>query len=301
MNKTIRNIISGNADIQEQHKNELLKQARIKIDEIDKFYRTPIHFVRMIARNHNNALMFEGEGGLGKTHIILKTLNQESTEYYYMRGYTTPMQFYITLYEHRNMPVIVLDDIEGIFKNDIGKSLIKATLDMNQESRIIQYNSPRLKTFNIPKEFRPNFRVIVCANRYPNDSDFMAVMDRCLYYPFRFTYKQKLEILRHISKLPYKTLSDRERAEIYNHIRAISTKATQLSIRTLFKIYDLYLYDRKEWRTLSHDILKNDDDIVEYLKAIERHQNIKDQIAEFTEHTGKSRATFYRIKKRMKE
>ena len=273
----------------------------IKINEIDAFYDTPIHLVRMVAKGYTQALMFEGEGGLGKTHIILRTLQQENADYHYMRGYTTPFRFYTTLYEHRNKPIIVLDDIEGIFRNDISKSILKATLDTNPESRIIQYNSPRAKNLNIPTQFRPRFRVIVCANSYPNEPDFRAVMDRCMYYPFNFTYEQKLEILSHITRLPYKQMSEEQRREVYNHIRAYSTRATKLSIRTLFKLYDLYLYDRSVWRKLAREIIRDDEDIYAYIKATEKYpKNVSQQVNEFIRISGKSRTTFYRIKKRVK-
>lgn len=288
-------IVRGEADIAEQENRELLKQAEQAVN-ISQYFTTPIHLTRMIARENIRSVMFEGEGGLGKTHTILSTLKEEKTNFRYIRGYTTPLSLYIDLYKHRETPVIVIDDTDGIFRNNIGKSLIKSVLD--PQINETHYHSTQLPE-GIPDNFIPQSRYIICANQYPNDSDFKALRDRCVYYLFSFNYKQKIDILRLLSKLEYKDTSQEDRDIIFGFINKHSNKATNLSIRTLFKVYDLYLYDRSIWQNIAKEVLHDDTALKVVIEAM-KHDTVADQIKHFMKNTGMSRATFYRLRAKVK-
>lgn len=272
---------------------------------LNRVFATPISLVRMITRNDTYALMFEGEGGLGKTHTILKTLADEGHEYnkdyVYLRGYSTPLAFYMALYEHRDKKEIVLDDMEGIFKDDRGKAILKACLDKKNGKRSVSYITTDERIKNTPKEFEITANIILCANDYPEDADFRALQDRCIYYKFEFTYAQKIEMMNEIIKQPYKNLTEDDRKYVMDFIINYTTEATKnFSLRLLFKLMDIYTFDKQNFRKIAQEILEEDEILSILAECIKSHEKVIDQTKEFQARTGIRPRQFFNLRKKLR-
>jgi len=290
--------------------NKALDQITDKSSpEIDRFFDIPIHLVKMLARGYGYAIMFKGQGGIGKTFTILKTLKNEGLkfgeDFAYVRGYSTPLALYKFLYFNRDKKIIILDDVEGCFDDDRGKAVLKAALDNTLGRRFVGYLSTSEKAEDVPSQFEITANIITCANDYPTDADFRALMDRCIYYEFNFRYKEIIRILEEMIKLPYKNLTIEQKKEVYQHILNNSSEATrELSIRTLLKIYEGYLYDQNNgksgfWQKLAIEILKPDENLVLIKNLMNSGLMVNEQVNGFIEKTGLSRATYFRLKQKV--
>ena len=110
-----------------------------------------------------------------------------------------------------------------------------------------------------------------------------------------------MDIIKEVSKKEYQSLKPDEREEIYKFIEINSSPSTEMSLRTLIKLYHFYLYDKKLWRELGMRILKaspHKDLVWELMNS--KDQSVKDQEAEYVKKTGRSRADFYRIRAELK-
>jgi hypothetical protein len=71
----------------------------------------------------------------------------------------------------------------------------------------------------------------------------------------------------------------------------------------MIKIVEFYKQNKKgdKWKELGLEELEVDDELVFIKELIEKHKEVKKQVDEFVELTGKHRATFFRIKKKLNE
>jgi len=291
-------------DEQNKQLNMLTEQST---PQIDGFFEVPIHYVRMLCRGNGFALAFKGRGGIGKTFTIMKTLKEEGLKLgenvAYLRGYSTPLALYMFLYTNKDRDAIFLDDIEGVFKDDKGKAILKSALDNVLGKRFVFYSSTSEK-LTVPGSFELTSRVITCSNDYPEeDLDFKALLDRCIFYEFKFSYREIIEILTELVKLPYKSLDLGGRKEVLQYIMEHTSIATnEFSLRTLFKCYDCYIYGKNigVWKRLVNEIIRPNEDFELMKELMDKYMSVKMQVDEFVELTGKSRRTYFIYKKLLK-
>src|SRR5574344_9020 len=115
------------------------------------------NFVNMIAHGELPSLLISGEGGMGKTFSVVKTLRENGfidmqnvledqippkKSYVMVQGFSTARALYITLYENRDR-VIVFDDTDSIMKDGNALNLLKAALD-SYDDRYVTWNSERM-------------------------------------------------------------------------------------------------------------------------------------------------------------
>jgi len=275
---------------------------------LDRFFLTPINLVTMLVQGYGHAVMFEGAQGIGKTITILRTLKAQGLElgrdFAYKRGYTTPLAFVEFLYAHKDKQIIVIDDCEGIFIDERGKSIMKCLLDNSLGKRFVDYTSTARRAEQTPTPFEVTARIISCANQYPQDIDFKAVMDRCMFYEVEFSYRELVEILKELAKLPYRDMGMEQRQAVMKFIMENSNEATEnLSLRSLFKLYDIFLYTKGAgdlWNSMAQDILKPNPIMVLVRQLDRSGLSVSQQAHEFMEKTAMSRTTFYRIRAKLR-
>ena len=109
------------------------------------------HHVRLVARGMSNGLAVYGSrGGLGKTRVVLRTLDDEGVKPLVLNGHITPLSLYTNLYEH-HQSLIFLDDCDSLFRNLPALGILRSALWGNtDDKRLVTYNSSQLK---IPASF----------------------------------------------------------------------------------------------------------------------------------------------------
>ena len=90
-------------------KSTNLLEKKFKI--INQLVSTLLHSTKI------NGLILTGKQGIGKSYSSIKYLQENGLEmgvdYEVFQSYTTPLQFYQFLYEHRKDKVLILDDTMG--------------------------------------------------------------------------------------------------------------------------------------------------------------------------------------------
>jgi hypothetical protein len=152
---------------------------------INERFEIMADYVSMVANRNTTSAIILGEGGLGKTFTVLKTLEREGLKLYrsvtsddssaeithdnrsgyvIIKGYTTAKALFRSLWENRNR-IVVFDDTDEVFKNQTSTDLLKAALD-SYETRIITWNSEGFgsRDDDLPKSFEFTGGVIFISN-----------------------------------------------------------------------------------------------------------------------------------------
>jgi len=294
----------------EEYKVNCQKQFREELDkilsksdskELEKQYFKPKSYIEMVIKNHIKGLILFGEGGLGKSYLTLKTLKDNNLKVYddyaYLKGYMTTLELYHFLYENRNK-LIILDDI-NILDNENNLNLLKGCLDDNNRWVSYSTTSEKLKA---PNQFLFNGKMILLLNCKPSTNPSLrAVETRVFNYEVGFDFKTKIKLMHELSKKEYKGLSKEKRFEIVRFIKKNTSEGTiNLNFRLLFQLYECYLYDKNNFEELAKGILKDDEDLNLLRDLLDKNNEVKNACREWMQITGKSRATFFRFKKRLR-
>lgn len=139
-------------------------------------------FVEMVATRVLPSAIITGQGGLGKTHTVLKTLARSGLQeldrmeigaemdtslsrkaYVVVKGFSTAKGLYRTLYENRRS-IIVFDDCDSILRDPVAANLLKAALD-SYDRRVISWNAESFGSDDdLPRSFEFKGGVIFISN-----------------------------------------------------------------------------------------------------------------------------------------
>lgn len=243
-----------------------------------------------------------GEGGLGKTILTITSVKQQfkPNEWEYSNGYTTPLALYEFLYLNRNKKVIILDDVEGIFNNKLSLSILKGALWESEGKRICQYSSKSDKA-QMPEKFVMNAKIIILANHIPKENDVStrATLSRVLNYRMSLTFQEKMSVCKRFVAQENLQVSVSKKVMEILDVR-VNEATKDFNFRTLRKLIAFVKYNPEKADTLFQATTETDEDKEAYLEVIRLTSEVKEQIMFFHERTGKSRATFFRIKKSIK-
>jgi len=296
---------------EEENAKEELNEAisnivKDKKSNLNKYFEPLKEYLKAVVNSDGylNSLFVHSPAGLGKTTITLSTLKELKKNFVYISNYTTDLEFVNFLYQNSDK-IIVLDDFEDVLK--IGSKIInilKGTLwGIGKENkRIVSYLTTS-KLLKAPKQFEFNGKLIFLLNRLPNEQDTLikALLSRSIVYSLNFTYSEIMEILAEFSKIPYKTLTEAQRKEIYSYLKQNTDESVDdLNFRTMLKIYDLYINNPKNWKELSKIFFKRDERIALLKSVLKKCSTITEAQKEFCEQSGLSRASFFNIKRSLK-
>lgn len=291
-------------DIEEQFDKEFKESVKqLKGGEQEHYFATLKKYVEMVGKGYATSLLLEGRGGIGKTYEVLKTLGECDTDYVFINSYSTPLEFYQLLYENHDR-VIVLDDFEGVLSSKVGTSILKSALWSATDKRIVSYYTTSEKC-TVPHTFEFSGRIIFCLNSIEDNPELRALVSRTLYYKLDFPLEDIKRIIMAIANGDTtKTQLDREnRVKVAQFIIENSNEATKdLNLRTLIKAFWAYEYATKEstdWQDLVLKMLEADEEKALILELKQSCATIEDMAKEFTRRTGRSRRTFYRLKREM--
>jgi hypothetical protein len=123
-------------------------------------------------KGHSRALVVSGPAGLGKSYTVeekLQDWDPDSVNHTIVKGYVRPTGLYRLLYQHRMASqVIVFDDADAIFFDDVSLNLLKAVCDTT-ERRVVSYMSEKImvdedEAVTIPKSFEFKGTIIFITN-----------------------------------------------------------------------------------------------------------------------------------------
>lgn len=267
-------------------------------------YYTMEKYIEMVCSKHINFCIIQSDGGLAKTWSSNAILQQKSNKYATYNSFTSPLEFYNFLYDNSDDVDILIDDCEGIWDSKAIISLLKNATELDG-NRVISWNSTtsKLEGRNTKKVFTS--RIILLTNVLPSkekNSHIGALLSRALVERLNFSYQEKLDVILEVSKREYKSMTGEERQEVFEFLKRHSSPTTELSIRTLIKLYKFHLFAKEQGNKelfckLGVGILKAPEhkEIV-YQLVTKAEKSVKDQIEEYVAKTGRSRADFFRVK-----
>jgi len=288
----------------EQMEKESIKEIEKSMTpRIERFYKTLLEYVKMVIKGFTDSLIVVGNVGIGKTFQILSILEKSEVPYVYHAGYRSPLRLYEFLYEHKDGYVIFFDDTAGLLKRKEAMDILLPALWSTTGVRKVSWFTTSEK-IKVPPSFNLTSRIIFTMNRMPKDPLLRAVFDRCLVYKMDFDYHTLLKIMAEICKVKHPKLTREERFKILKFIRAHTSPATKnFNLRLQKKCEDCYLYAKesgKDFRELVLPLLEVDKNVILVQELAHSGKPIKEQLRIFREKTGKSRRTYYRIRKKLK-
>ena len=240
------------------------KQNRYGINERFDFVEK---LVTMVASGVQPSAVITGEGGLGKTYTVTKTLEAHGYRdisdlaefqvgsvvntrkcFTMVKGYSTAKGLYRTLFEN-NKSVIVFDDCDAVLKDPVALNLLKGALD-SYGKRIISWNAD-MRDDDLPRSFNFEGRVIFISNMEQDRID-QAIRSRSMMIDLSMNADQKIDRMEFIAKsdefMPEFELS--HKMDALQLIREISSEAKEISLRTLISVTKIRA-SNKEWKDLA--------------------------------------------------
>ena len=254
-------------------KDSASAQASVKDEKFDINTRFGFveKLVNMVAMGIQASAVVTGEGGLGKTYTVLKTLEangykdisdlasfetgelvRKSKCFTTVKGYSTAKGLYRTLYENNNS-VIVFDDCDAVLKDPVALNILKGALD-SYGKRIISWNAD-MKDEDLPRSFNFEGRIIFISNMDQDKID-QAIRTRSMMIDLSMTLDQKIDRMEHIAALA-EFMPEYEMAHKMDAlalIRAIKTECKEISLRTLIAVTKVRSAN-KDWKDLASYML----------------------------------------------
>lgn len=223
--------------------------------------------VNMVASGVQPSAVVTGEGGLGKTYTVTKTLEANGYRdisdladfqvgsvintrkcFTFVKGYSTAKGLYRTLFEN-NKSIIVFDDCDAVLKDPVALNLLKGALD-SYGKRIITWNAD-MRDDDLPRSFNFEGRVIFISNMSQDKID-QAIRSRSMMIDLSMTTNQKIDRMEYIAMSDeFLPEYDAEvKADALALIRAIKDDVKEISLRTLIAVSKVRA-SNKDWKDLA--------------------------------------------------
>jgi len=226
-------------------------------------------YVDMVARRQLASALVTGEGGLGKTHTVMKAIREAGLEdisklevgaafagargYVVVKGYSTPKGLYRTLYENLNQ-IVIFDDCDNVLKDPTAVNILKAALDSYDE-RIVTWNSEGGwgGDDDLPKRFEFTGGVIFISNM-PKTKIPQAIRSRAMCADVGMTRAEVVERMRAIVAapefMPEFEMSHKLEALDFVAEHAYNPMIQELNLRSLVNVIKARESKPETWRRM---------------------------------------------------
>jgi hypothetical protein len=232
--------------------------------------------VNMVCSGVQPSAIITGQGGLGKTYTVMKTLQANGLQdindviaktavggtihmnkvFVTIKGFSTAKGLFRSLFENNNA-TIVFDDCDAVLKDPVALNLLKGALD-SYGKRVISWNSESFRgEEDLPRSFEFTGRIIFISNMDQDNID-QAIRSRSMMIDLSMTDDQKIDRMAHIAStdefLP--EYSAEVKADALDLIRSMKEEAKEISLRTLISISKIRA-SNKDWKDLAAYVLCN--------------------------------------------
>ena len=230
------------------------------------------NLVKMVATGTQASAVITGQGGLGKSYTVIKTLEEAGYKdisdlasfetgsvlnmakcFTVVKGYSTAKGMYRTLFENNN-GIIVFDDCDAVLKDPTALNILKGALD-SYSRRIISWNAD-MRDEDLPRSFEFKGKVIFISNMNADSID-QAIRTRSMMIDLSMNDTQKIERMETIIKseefLPEFEMA--HKLDAIALIKTLKTTAKDISLRTLIQVTKIRSVDEKTWAQMAEYVI----------------------------------------------
>jgi len=221
------------------------------------------------------AMIVVGPPGVGKSYGVefqlekaglFDQLSGRKIKYEVIKGAMTPIGLYCTLYRHSDRnSVLVFDDCDSVFQDDVALNILKAALDSGKKRRICwNSDSAMLRREGVPDTFEFKGSAIFITNlKFENlkskklQDHLEALQSRCHFLDLTLdTMRDKIlrikQIFRKGDLFQDYDFTPEQGDEILNFMDENKERLREMSLRMALKIADLTKVSAN-WRALAEN------------------------------------------------
>jgi len=222
---------------------------------------------KAVKKGDVRAMIVSGPPGVGKSHGVEEVLERYKTleqlgarkTHEVIKGAMSPLGLYAALYKMQDAGnVVVFDDCDSIFSDELSLNILKAALD-SKKTRKIHWNtdSHKLRAEGIPDSFTFKASAIFITNlkfdkvKGKLREHLEALESRCHYMDLTIdTDREKMLRIRQVIQdgmLNAYKLSEEVKEDIIDFVDANKNRVRELSLRTVLKVADLAVAFPNNW------------------------------------------------------
>lgn len=221
------------------------------------------------AAGTNRSLIISGPAGLGKSHGVMQILdNLKGVEVKVIRGFVRATGLYKTLHEFRhNNCVIVFDDADSVFGDDISLNILKTACDMTKTRTLSWLSESKMEDVEgdrLPRSFEFEGSIIFITN-YDFDAmiqsgtklapHFEAMISRSHYLDLAMhttlDYIVRIKQVLALGMLKDAGFTKVQETEILGFIEKHQATLRELSLRMVLKLAGLLKMNPNGWQKLA--------------------------------------------------
>lgn len=228
---------------------------------------------KAVKKGDVRAMIVSGPPGVGKSFGVERVLDRYATmetlgaakRYEVVKGAMSALGLYCKLYKYSSKDsVVVFDDCDSIFFDELSLNILKAALD-SKKTRTIHWNtdSYKLRNEGVPDQFRFEGSAIFITNLKFNKvrgkirEHLEALESRCHYIDLTIdTEREKMLRIHQIVKdgmLDEYGFTDVQKAEIVDYVDENKKRLRELSLRTVLKVADLAKAFPDRWEAVAEN------------------------------------------------
>ena len=254
----------------EETDEETIERLRERFDMLEDM-------TRATKKGDVRAMIVSGPPGVGKSHGVEKVLGKHDLladiaqddsfrKYEVVKGAMSAIGLYCKLYKMADKDnVIVFDDCDSIFSDELSLNILKAALD-SKKTRRIHWNTDSFKLRNegVPDSFEFKGSAIFITNiKFDNVKSkkmrdhLEALESRCHYVDLTIdTEREKMLRIKQIvgdGMLTEYKFAEEVHEEIIDFIDINKKRLRELSLRTVLKVADLAKAFPTKWEAMAEN------------------------------------------------
>jgi hypothetical protein len=228
---------------------------------------------KAVKKGDVRAMIVSGPPGVGKSHGVEEVLDRYAMmeklgagkTHEVIKGAMSPIGLYCKLFKMADKgKVVVFDDCDSIFQDDLSLNILKAALD-SKKNRTIHWNTDSFKLRNegVPDSFKFEASAIFITNMKFDKvkgklrEHLEALESRCHYMDLTIdTDRDKMLRIRQVVQdgmLNQYQLNDETKEEIIDFVDINKKRLRELSLRTVLKVADLAKAFPNSWEAYAEN------------------------------------------------
>ena len=250
----------------EETDEEIIERIRTRFDMLQDM-------TKAVRKGDVRAMIVSGPPGVGKSHGVEQVLDRYAVmeslgaakTHEVIKGAMSPIGLYCKLYKNSAKGnVVVFDDCDSIFNDELSLNILKAALD-SKKKRTIHWNTDSFKLRNegVPDQFNFEASAIFITNlkfdkvKGKLREHLNALESRCHYMDLTIdTERDKMLRIRQVIRdgmLNTYALSDEIKEEIIDFVDINKKRLRELSLRTVLKVADLAVAFPNRWESYAEN------------------------------------------------